>query len=75
MKYVVSYFDLRSREGFDMIERILSKLIRTLSVNGKRKGTVGKLFLISYFGNGRTKRGTSRDCIYHGPGRNKYGFY
>ena len=43
--YVVSYFDLRSREGFDMIERILSKLIKTLSVNDKRKGTVNETVL------------------------------
>jgi hypothetical protein len=43
--YVVSYFDLRSREGFDMIERIFSKLIKTLSVNNKRKGTVDETVL------------------------------
>jgi len=43
--FVVSYFDLRSREGFDMIERILSKLIKTLSVNNKRKGTVDETVL------------------------------
>lgn len=36
--FVVSYFDLRAREGFDMIERILSKLIKTLSVFNKRQG-------------------------------------
>lgn len=43
--YAVSYFDLRAREGFDMIERILSKLIKTLSVNGKRKGTATETVL------------------------------
>lgn len=43
--YIVSYFDLRAREGFDMIERIFSKLIKSLSVNKKRKGTVDETVL------------------------------
>ena len=36
--FIVSYFDLRAREGFDMIERIFSKLIKSLSVHDKRNG-------------------------------------
>lgn len=36
--YIVSYFDLRAREGFDMIERIFSKLIKEVSIFDKRQG-------------------------------------
>jgi hypothetical protein len=43
--FIVSSFDLRSREGFDMIERILGKLIKTISINEFRKGDVEKTVL------------------------------
>lgn len=36
--FIVSYFDLRAREGFDMIERIFSKLIKNLSIFDFRSG-------------------------------------
>lgn len=61
--YVVSYFDLRSREGFDMIERILSKLIRTLSVNGKRKGTVSETVLDFIFREWAHKAGNIEESV------------
>lgn len=43
--YLVSYFDLRAREGFDMIERVLSKIIKNLSVNNKRTGSADETVL------------------------------
>lgn len=36
--FLVSYFDLRAREGFDMIERIFSKVIKSISVYDFRYG-------------------------------------
>ncbi len=44
-KYVVSYFDLRAKEGFDMIERVLSKIIKNLSVYKKKKGSADETVL------------------------------
>jgi len=43
--FVVSLFDLRAREGFDMIERILGKIIKTMSINDFRKGDIEKTVL------------------------------
>ncbi len=43
--FVVSLFDLRAREGFDMIERILGKIIKTMSINDFRRGDIEKTVL------------------------------